>query len=231
MKTRWRVDKIPVLQDNFVFIIYNQSQALVIDPGESGPVLDFLSKHKLHCERLLITHHHPDHIAGIADLKKKYHCPVFAPLKNKAQIPEATHWVSEKEGFLIEDLEIHTWEVPGHTLGHVAYWLPQQKWLFSGDVVFAVGCGRLFEGTAEQMFETLQRIKGLPDETLIFCTHDYFPANQAFCLAEGFPLGGYDPIHPLLLGQEKEFNPFLLAADVQTFAERRQKRNLFKSSF
>jgi hydroxyacylglutathione hydrolase len=227
METRWRVDKIPILQDNFVFFIHDGRQALVVDPGESSAVSHFLREKNLQLQAILITHHHNDHIGGVAALKEHFACPVYAPLKNKVQIPTADHWVQEGDFLSFGDLQIQVMEMPGHTLGHVVYGLAEQKWLFSGDVLFALGCGRLFEGTPEQMFHSLQRLQALPATTLIFCTHDYFEKNKAFCLHEGFAVADYDSIHPLLLAQEKEFNPFLTAPDATTFAERRQRRNQF----
>ncbi len=227
MKPTWRVAKIPILKDNFVFVIHDTRRAFVIDPGIGAPVVAFLQENQLHCEKILLTHHHEDHIGGVAEILAEFPCEVWAPLANKKQIAFATHFVTEREGFIFDGLEVHIWEVPGHTLGHIAYWLPLQKWLFSGDVIFALGCGRLFEGSFEQMFNTLQKIKGLPDEVLVFCTHDYYATNRRFADQEGFSLEEYESIHPLLLGQEKQFNPFLTAKDVATFRERREKRNHF----
>lgn len=227
MSAIWKVETIPVLEDNFVFVIHNQKQAIVIDPGEAEPVLEYLESHNLVCEKILITHHHDDHIDGIQAIKERHACKVYAPALNQSEVPQADQYLHDKEGLVFHGLEIHTFAVPGHTIGHLMFWIPAKKWLFSGDVVFALGCGRLFEGTAEQMFASIEKIKALPDETLIFCTHDYFASNKKFADSLKINLSEYDNIHPLLLAQEKDFNPFFKCKTSQEFKELRLKRNNF----
>ena len=227
MNAIWKVEKIPILQDNFIFVLHSQGQAWIIDPGDAPPVLDFLVKEGLKCAGILVTHHHHDHVDGIDEIVKAHACPVYAPTKNKGQIPKVTNYLNEGDVLKFLDLEIEVLELPGHTMGHIAFWIPTKKWLFSGDVVFALGCGRLFEGTFKQMFEALQRIKDLPPETLIFCTHDYFPANSEFCASQNIQIQDYDSIHPLLLSQEIEFNPFLKSPTLEEFTANRKARNSF----
>ncbi len=228
MENAWQFEKIPIFQDNFVFVIHNTKDAIVVDPGEPLAVMEYLNKFQLKCQMILITHHHADHIDGVLELKNKFLCPVYAPLKNQLQLDQlATDWVKEGDVVMFQDLKFEVLELPGHTLGHIAYSLLQQKWIFSGDVLFALGCGRLFEGSFEKMFKSLQKIKALDNRTLIFCTHDYFSNNQRFCLKENISFQGYRPVHPLLLEQEKKFNPFLMAADVPSFQRVREKRNQF----
>ena len=228
MALNWIVEKIPIFENNFVFVIHNGSEALVVDPGEATSVLGFLKKFKLQCKMILITHHHADHVMGVDEIRKKFSCPVYAPLKNQDQLKDlATDWVEEGNTVSFMDLQFKVLELSGHTMGHIAYWCETRAWLFSGDVVFSLGCGRLFEGSFEQMFKTLQKVKALPDSTLIFCTHDYFPANQRFCQKEKIPTEGYQALHPLTLIQEKKFNPFLKANSVAEFQSVREKRNHF----
>lgn len=228
MQNSWQVEKIPILHDNFVYVLHNGKDAAIFDPGESSPVLRFLKEKNLNCRMILITHHHSDHIHGLLDIENEYKCSVYAPKKNKRQLRFGiTNYIEEGSFIHFDDLEIHVMGTPGHTLGHIAYWIPEQKWLFSGDVLFALGCGRVFEGTFDQMFETLQKIKSLPDETTVFCTHDYFPNNERFCKQEGIPLQGYTPHFPLQLKQEKAFNPFLTADTPEVFRKIREKRNQF----
>lgn len=228
MQTKWRVDQVPILTDNFVYIVHNTQVAVVIDPGEAGPVLSYLEKSNLVCEMILITHHHADHIQGVEEIQKAYSCTIYAPQKNQPQLPPIiNHFIQEGDLIPFYDLNFKVMELPGHTLGHVAYWVENRKWLFSGDVLFALGCGRLFEGTFQQMFESLQRIKDLADETWVFCTHDYLNRNQEFCKSENLPLQGYHPLFPLSLKQEKQFNPFLTASNLKSFQELREKRNHF----
>lgn len=225
MASVWKVEKIPILQDNFVFVLHKDSNAWVVDPGDDTPIIDFLKEKQLVCAGILITHHHHDHIDGIAKLVQEYACPVYAPEKNRNQIPHATHLVHEGDKLTLQDLNVEVLELPGHTLGHIAYWIPAKKWLFSGDVLFALGCGRLFEGSFEQMYQSLARLKSLPPETLVFCTHDYYASNKDFCDRQNLNIQDYDPIHPLLLAQELQFNPFLNADSLEQFTDRRTKRN------
>ncbi len=228
MAVPWRVEKIAIFEDNFVFVIHNEVDAILVDPGEASAVVAFLKKAQLNCRMILITHHHADHVMGVSEISNKYSCPVYGPLKNQDQLLSlVTDWLKDGDRINFQDLHFTVFEWPGHTLGHLAFWCADQKWLFSGDVIFSLGCGRLFEGSFEQMFGTLQKLKSLPAATQIFCTHDYFPANQRFCQYEKIPIEGYRPEHPLILEQEKKYNPFLKAATVEEFQSVRERRNQF----
>lgn len=244
-----RVELVPIFEDNYVFVLIDESarKALVIDPGDADPVEEYLRKKDLSLQGILLTHHHNDHIGGVVNLKKTYSAPVYAPLKNKNQVPFADHYLSEGDEISFGDLSFSVMELPGHTLGHIAFWNAKKRWLFSGDVLFGLGCGRLFEGTPEQMYASLQRIKSLPPETLIFCTHEYTETNLLFCKMltnlDNSPITGDDedlelyenelvnrrelllPSVPLKLFIEKKVNPFLLARDVKQFAYLRELRN------
>ena len=227
MIAAWRVEKIPIFENNFVFVIHNQSEAIVVDPGEASATLAFLESRTLTCRMILVTHHHNDHIGGVLEIKNKYLCPVYAPNKNKTQLQNLEPlWLQEGDLVSYQDLNFKVWEMPGHTLGHIAYWNAEKEWIFSGDVLFSLGCGRLFEGTFEEAFKTLQRFKDLPSKSQIFCTHDYYPNNLKFCQQEQRGLAGYHSQMPLVLSEELKFNPFLLAADALQFKILREKRNL-----
>jgi len=218
----FKIQAIPAFKDNYLWLIIHPdlSEALVVDPGDSKPVLEALDSQGLSLAGILITHKHNDHIGGIQELLKKFKVPVFAsPVEN---IPWMTHPVSEQE-----EIHIKHWptikiiEVPGHTLGHVAYLIGSH--LFCGDTLFGAGCGRLFEGTPVQMYKSLSKIKSLPENTLIYCAHEYTLKNLSFAeflepeniqiksrireteelLAKGIPSV------PFSLKIEKETNPFL----------------------
>ena len=225
-QTPWRVEKISILETNFVFFLRRGNDCLLVDPGDAKPVVSYLKTHQLNLKGILITHHHWDHTDGIAGVLEHYPCPVYGPAHEN--IPALTNKLKDDDSFSILDLKIEILELPGHTLGHIAYWIPEEKWLFSGDVLFALGCGRLFEGTFAQMFHSLGRLKKLPDQSLVFCTHDYFADNLQFCQQQSFDIGDYESIHPLLLAEEKLHNPFMNAPTLEIFEERREKRNNFK---
>lgn len=240
---------IPIFEDNYVFAIIDDRNrhCWVVDPGESESVIEFLSAESLILRGILLTHHHFDHIGGAEKLQQVFSVPVYAPQKNQHQIPFADFYVSEGSKIQIEAFEFSVMELPGHTLGHVAYWNASLKWLFSGDVLFGLGCGRLFEGTFDQGYQSLQRIKELPPETLIYCTHEYTEANLQFCKKltnlDNSPITGGDenlmlyenelknrrslqlPSVPLKLSIEKKVNPFLLARTPAQFASLRELRN------
>lgn len=225
-QTPWRVEKIPILETNFVFFLRRGNDCLIVDPGDAAPVLQYLAKHQLNLKAILITHHHWDHTDGLPGVLEKHPCPVYGP--SHENIPLVTNKLKDGEHFSILDLKMEILELPGHTLGHIAFWIPEEKWLFSGDVLFALGCGRLFEGTFAQMFQSLGRVKELPDQSLVFCTHDYFADNQQFCQQQKLDIGDYESIHPLFLGEEKLHNPFLNAVNLEIFQDRREKRNNFR---
>lgn len=212
---------IPAFEDNYIWLIRNQAFAAVVDPGDADPVMDYLRQHGLELTAILITHHHGDHCGGAKELRQHFNCPVYGP--RKEQITATTQAVAEHDSVTLPELGIsfNVIDVPGHTRGHVAYYGINS--LFCGDALFACGCGRLFEGTPEQMQNSLAKLAALPDETKVFCAHEYTLDNIRFARiadpdntalqqrevharqtrAQGLPT------LPSTIGMEKRTNPFL----------------------
>ena len=212
---------VRAFKDNYVWTLRNRTHAAVVDPGEAPPVLDYLASENLRLAAILATHHHPDHVGGIADLVQKARVPVFGP--RNEPIPMLTEPVGEGDRVSIPELGVSfsVLDIPGHTRAHVAYYGAGA--LFCGDTLFACGCGRLFEGTAEQMFASLSKLAALPDDTKVYCGHEYTLANIGFAKAvepQNAALSAREardrklreagrPTLPSTLRDEKATNPFL----------------------
>ncbi len=170
--------RIPALSDNYIWLLCDEKkQCVIVDPAESQPVIDILAANQLIPAAILLTHHHNDHVGGVPGLCKQYpELPVYGP--KETQHKGATQIVHEHNTVEIGCFSFRVIGLPGHTLGHIAFYQP--PYLFCGDTLFSGGCGRLFEGTAEQMFSSLGKILSLPDETVICCAHEYTVANMKF---------------------------------------------------
>ncbi|UUY06946.1 hydroxyacylglutathione hydrolase [Pseudomonas sp. J452] len=182
----FQIDALPAFSDNYLWLLQDHAQrrCAVVDPGDAAPVVAWLAAHPgWQLSDILITHHHPDHIGGIAQLKAATGARVYGPAQE--QIPERDVALAEGDRISVLDRELVIHEVPGHTLGHIAYYHadPAQPWLFCGDTLFSAGCGRLFEGSPAQMHASLSLLASLPDATRVYCTHEYTLSNLHFARA------------------------------------------------
>jgi hydroxyacylglutathione hydrolase len=176
-----KIYPIPAFGDNYLWLVTRGTQALVVDPGDAAPVLAALDTHGVTLEAILITHHHSDHIGGVAELVRRFGVPVFGPVDKR--IADITDQVAEGAHLDLPwlDTAVCVFEVPGHTQSHIAWYGGNA--LFCGDTLFGAGCGRLFEGTAEQMWHSLSRIASLPPHTQVYCAHEYTESNLRFARA------------------------------------------------
>jgi len=172
--------RIPAFKDNYIWLLFNSDthQGVVVDPGEAQGVLDKLSQQHIHLVAILITHHHWDHTGGISALVEKTQAPVFGPRQDP--IPGLTQPLEDNQMFNLIGIQFNVLEIPGHTLGHIAYYGDNR--LFCGDTLFTAGCGRLFEGTPEQLLNSLSKLKALPETTEIYCGHEYTLNNLEFAI-------------------------------------------------
>ncbi len=216
---------LPAFKDNYIWTLRAGKYAAVVDPGEARPVKEYLTREGLTLVAILATHHHPDHVGGIAELVAMTNVPVFGP--KGEPIPALTHPVGQGDKVEIPKLtaDFSVLDIPGHTRAHVAYYGLES--LFCGDTLFACGCGRVFEGTAAQMLDSLSKLAALPDETKVYCGHEYTLANIKFARAvdpDNSVLAAREekatqlraagrPTLPSTLGEERATNPFLRCAD------------------
>ena len=181
-----KIDALPAFTDNYIWILQDPERRLcaVVDPGEANPVQEWLdTRPHWQLTDILVTHHHHDHVGGVEQLKARHGATVHGPAREN--IPAMDDALIDGQRIRVLDHELEVLEVPGHTSGHIAYFHDdaQTPWLLSGDTLFAAGCGRLFEGTASQMFRSLQRLAALPASTMVYCTHEYTMSNLRFAQA------------------------------------------------
>ena len=233
---------IKCLQDNYSYIIIDKNNnACVVDPSESKPVINYLEENKINLKFILNTHHHYDHVGGNKELKKKYNAKVLGYINDKERIPEIDIFLKNKEIWNTDAFKFQIFHIPGHTSGHICYYFKDEKFLFTGDTLFSLGCGRIFEGTYEQMFSSLQLFKSFPKDTKIFCGHEYTLKNSEFCkkydpknekldtrilkiknmLSKGLPT------IPTTIEDELDCNIFLRSGDLETFSKLRDLKDNF----
>lgn len=207
---------IPAFEDNYIWLLVSGSQAVCVDPGEAAPVAGYLKRHGLTLTQIWVTHHHRDHTGGIeALLRDAPGCAVYG----NRDIQAATHTVGEGSRLAAFGCRVEVWQLPGHTDAHLAYVLDDggRRHIFCGDTLFSAGCGRVFTGTPEQLFHSLQRLNSLPDDTLFYPAHEYTAANLRFAahIEPANPdvleaqAGLAVPSLPVSLAHERRINPFL----------------------
>lgn len=223
------IHQIPTRSDNYVHLLRERSsgKAAVVDPSDAAPVLETLDMFGWTLTHVLATHHHDDHIGGVPEIKAATGCVVVGPRADRDRIPMIDVEVGDGDVYKLHEAEAKVWDVPGHTRGHIAYWFAESRALFCGDTLFALGCGRVFEGTHPQMHESLSKFAEVPDETWVYCAHEYTASNARFALhvdpgnadlrayarqIERRREAGVSTV-PSLMGVERRTNPFLRAGD------------------
>ncbi len=226
------IDVVPLraFKDNYIWTLRADGCAAVVDPGDAAPVLEYLSSERLRLIAILATHHHADHVGGVAALRERFDVPVYGP--RGEPIDTLTRPVSGGDRVDLPELDVSfaVLDIPGHTRAHVAYY--GANLLFCGDTLFACGCGRVFEGTAEEMHASLAKLAALPDDTLVYCGHEYTLANIAFAKSvepgnaalaarerdDAATRAANRPTLPSTIGREKATNPFLRAHEPAVIA-------------
>jgi hydroxyacylglutathione hydrolase len=219
----------PCLSDNFGYLIHDPAtkSTASIDAPEAGPIIKALEREGWKLTDILITHHHHDHVGGVAELKQKYGCRVVAPQDKTTKIANVDLRAAHGDVVKVGELLARVLETPGHTLDHISYVFDSDKALFAADTLFSIGCGRVFEGNAPMMWESLLKLRALPDDFKLYCGHEYTASNVKFALSiepdnpalqaraeEVAKLRGANkPTIPSLLGEEKKANVFLRADD------------------
>jgi hydroxyacylglutathione hydrolase len=250
------IRQIQVLKDNYVYLLHDREAqtTAAVDPSVAPPVMDALQREGWRLTHILNTHHHNDHTGGNNELKAATGCTIVGPRADRERIPGIDVAVGQDDTYKLGTDEARVYDVPGHTRGHIAYWFKDSQALFCGDTLFLMGCGRMFEGTPQQMWASLSKLKALPPETRVYCGHEYTQANARFALTvepgnrdlvaraqrvDALRAEGKSTI-PGNIGEELLTNPFLradqpaLQADagtpgdaVATFASIRKRKDNF----
>ena len=238
-----KIQIIPCLKDNYSYLIIDEKSniACVVDPSEAEPIIKYLEDTQIKLKFILNTHHHYDHVGGNKKLKEKYGASVVGYIGDKERIPEIDILVSDQETWIYKNFEAKIIHIPGHTLGHICFYFYKNDSVFTGDTLFSLGCGRIFEGTYEQMFDSLMKLKELPENTKIFCGHEYTLQNSKFCLTHDKNnqnlktkiddikvklKAGLSSI-PSTIKDELECNIFFRSHNVKTFSKLRDLKDNF----
>ena len=241
--TALAIHRIPAFTDNYIWLVHDplSAETIVVDPGADDPVLAALAERGWQLSAIWNTHWHPDHTGGNAALKAATGCTVIAPAAEAQKIPTADRLVAEGDTVAIGAHVATVLEVPAHTAGHIAFHVAEDALVFVGDTLFVMGCGRLFEGTAAQMFAAMRRFDALPDATQVYCAHEYTLGNARYAVVaepenaaiaerltevERLRASGQATV-PTTIAEERATNPFLRAASAEILAERRAAKDAF----
>lgn len=238
-----KVTAVPILSDNYAWLLTDEESGCVaiVDPADAAPVAAAIDAAGGRLDMILLTHHHSDHVAGTDEIRTRYGAPVVGARADKHRLPKLDREVWEGSEVDLGASTARVFETPGHTRGEVSYYFPDGGVLLCGDTMFSLGCGRLLEGTPQEMFTSLMKFAALPGETLVCCGHEYTESNARFALhadPENLDLHAYAervkelramglPTVPSKLADELECNPFLRAGDVATLADLRARKDKF----
>ena len=238
-----KIEIIPCLKDNYSYLIIDEENniACVVDPSEADPIIEYLENNKIKLKFILNTHHHYDHVGGNKKLKEKYGAIVVGYKGDKERIPEIDILLSDQETWVHENFKAKIIHIPGHTLGHICFYFYKEQSVFTGDTLFSLGCGRIFEGTYSEMFDSLMKLKELPHNTKVYCGHEYTKKNSEFCIAYdpnnknlkakiddiNIKLKSDLPTIPSTIKDELECNIFLRSHNVDTFSKLRDLKDNF----
>tara|TARA_B100000029_G_scaffold148961_1_gene144247 strand:- start:9137 stop:9856 length:720 start_codon:yes stop_codon:yes gene_type:complete len=236
-----RIQIIKCLEDNFSYLVIDETKniACVVDPSEARPIVEYVEKKNIKLKYILNTHHHYDHIGGNEELKKKYNSKIVAFKGDSHRIPNIDISVSDQEIWVAENFKSKILHIPGHTSGHICFYFESEKIAFTGDTLFSLGCGRIFEGSYEEMFLSLDKLKKLPKETKIYCGHEYTLKNSEFCLKHENnnillkekvseikkKISKQEPTIPSTINDELACNIFLRAKNLKDFIKLRDLKD------
>ncbi|WP_417592750.1 hydroxyacylglutathione hydrolase [Parasphingorhabdus sp.] len=235
--------RIPVLSDNYIWLVHEaeSGETMVVDPAVAEPVLAEADRRGWKITQIWNTHWHPDHTGGNAAIKDATGCLITGPAAEQERIPTLDRLVKEGDTVKLGEVIAEVIDVPAHTAGHIAFYIPSENVAFVGDTLFAMGCGRLFEGTAEQMYDNMRKLESLPDNTKVYCAHEYTQSNGEYALVaepDNFALkermaevltlrARGEPTVPTTIKLERATNPFMRAATVEELAARRTAKDNF----
>jgi hydroxyacylglutathione hydrolase len=234
---------VAILKDNYAWLLRESGTGAtaIVDPADAEPIIEAIEKAGGRLDLILLTHHHSDHIDGVDEVRARFNCPVVGAAADQHRLPKLDEAVREGDTVRLGNATAQVIDTPGHTRGQINFFFPDGDILLSGDTLFSLGCGRLIEGTPQEMFASLRKLAALPADTLVCCGHEYTESNARFALAvdpnnaalhafvgkvEQLRAAG-QPSVPSVLGDEMKANPFLLAKDVASFAALRAKKDNF----